>query len=175
MTDNKDTTTEATVKKPRESKKNLLTSDVVNALTAGLPQYEKTSFLMVGHRNGVRLALPKTTSIGRVYFYADGDYSLIPNDDAIIVYTEEQRKELRKGGIMAEVNFDLGVEAALRAFTKLVNVVKASAAPVAKTVKPKAPKKEKALAAPKATKNVDDDSSNQEAVSEHSDSEQLEA
>lgn len=120
-------------KKAREPKKNSIPSTEVKALVAGIPQYEKASFLVVGHKNGVRLALPKTTGVSRAFFYGNGDYSTIPEDEAITVFSEEERKEGHKGGIMAEVNFELGLEAAKRALGKLVEVVKAAPAPKAKT------------------------------------------
>ncbi len=136
-------------KKAREPKKNSIPQEEIACLTAGIPQYEKTSFLVVGHKDGVRLALPKTSGVSRAYFYGNGDYSLIPDDEAITVHSEEVRKEQRKGGIMAEVNFELGLEAAKRALTKLVAVVRNAPAPADKALaKPKAPRKAKAAPQP---------------------------
>lgn len=142
-------------KKAREPKKNSIPSERVAALAAGIPQYEKTSFLVIGHRDGVRLALPKTSGVSRAYFYGNGDYSLIPDDEAITVHSEEVRKEQRKGGIMAEVNFELGLEAAERALCKLIAAVRAAPAPAPKGLaKPKAPKKAKPT--PQATVGAGD-------------------
>lgn len=138
-------------KKAREPKKNSIPADEVKALVEGIPSYTKASFLVVGHKNGVRIALPKTSGVSRAYFYAAGDYSKIPEDEAITVFDEATRKDGHKGGIMAEVNFDLGVDAARRALGKLVDVVKATPAPAAKP-KP-VPKAKKAEAAP-ATEEV---------------------
>ncbi len=153
-----DNTTQDKQRKPRESKKNSIPMTEVHELAKGINQYEKTSFLMIGHKNGVRLALPKTSGVSRVYFYA-GSYAAIPDDPAITVFTEEQRKELRKGGIMAEVNFSLGVDAARDALVKLIDVVRATPAPEAKVVKPKAVRKVKAVvpAAASAVDAGDDD------------------
>jgi hypothetical protein len=136
-------------KKAREPKKNSIPQDEIAALTKGIPQYEKTSFLVVGHKDGVRVALPKTSGVSRAYFYGNGDYSLIPDDEAITVHSEEVRKEQRKGGIMAEVNFELGLEAARRALGKLIDVVRAAPATADKALtKPKAPRKAKAAPQP---------------------------
>lgn len=138
----------AAEKKAREPKKNSIPSTEVDKLIAGIPSYKKTSFLVVGHRDGIRIALPLTTGVSRAYFYGNGDYSLIPSHDAITVFTEEQRKEQRKGGIMAEIDFEKGLDQAREALTLLIEVVRAAPAPAPKAVaKPKAPKKEKAVAA----------------------------
>lgn len=142
-------------KKAREPKKNSIPMAEVTALVEGIPQYTKASFLVVGHKDGVRIAIPKTAGVARALFYAKGDYTLVPEDPAITVFTEEQRKEKRLGGIMAEVNFEAGVDAARAALTKLVAVVRAAETPTPKVVKPKAPKKEKAVAPAKASASVD--------------------
>lgn len=159
MSEDSDTTETADEKKAREPKKNSIPSDEVRALVAGLPQYDKASFLMVGHRNGVRLALPKTTGVSRAFFYGNGDYAAVPEDEAITVFSEEQRKEGRKGGIMAEVNFELGLDAARRALGKLVGAVKAAPVPQAKPAKapPKAKRepKEPKVTAPEPTASSD--------------------
>ncbi len=144
-------------KKAREPKKNSIPSAEVKALVAGIPQYEKASFLVVGHKNGVRLALPKTTGVSRAFFYGNGDYSTIPEDEAITVFSEEERKEGRKGGIMAEVNFELGLEAARRALGKLVNAVKASPVPKAKAKTEKPVAKKESKAKPEATEAESND------------------
>lgn len=161
-----------TEKKAREPKKNSIPSDEIEKLVAGIPQYKKTSFLVVGHKDGVRLAIPLTSGVSRAYFYGNGDYSLIPHHDAITVFTEEQRKEQRKGGIMAEIEFDKGLDAAREALTKLINVVRHAPAPQPKALaKPKAakePKKAKAAPAPTHGGSTDvaptDDSSDDEGA-----------
>jgi hypothetical protein len=132
----------ATADKKREPKKNSIPSDEIKALVKDLPSYTKTSFLVVGHKNGVRLAIPLTTGVSRVYFYANDDYSIIPDDDAIVVFDEADRKQHRRGGIMAEVDFEKGLEAARRALGKLVDAVKASPAPAEKPKREPKPKKE---------------------------------
>lgn len=137
-----ETTADAQDKK-REPKKNSIPKTEIEALVKGLPQYEKTSFLVVGHKNGVRLAIPLTTGVSRVYFYGNDDYSTIPDDEAITVFDEANRKEHRRGGIMAEVDFEKGLEAARRALGKLVEAVKAAPTPEVKPKKePKAKKAE---------------------------------
>jgi hypothetical protein len=126
-------------KKSREPKKDSIPRTEIEAMVKDLPQYTKTSFLVVGHRNGVRLAIPLTAGVSRVYFYGNDDYSTIPNDEAITVFDEANRKEHRRGGIMAEVNFEKGLEAARRALGKLVDVVRTAPPPGQKPKR--APKK----------------------------------
>lgn len=136
-------------KKAREPKKNSIPTEKVVELTAGLPRYEKTSFLVIGHRSGIRIALPKTSGVSRAYFYGNGDYASIPTHGAITVFSEGQRKERRLGGIMAEVNFEKGIEAATEALALLTDVVRQAQAPAPKGVKapkePKAPRKKKII------------------------------
>ncbi len=133
-------------RKAREPKKNSIAVQAIDAMIDGLPKYTKASFVVVGHRGGVRLALPKTNGVSRAYFYGNGDYSLVPAHAAITVFTEEQRKEQHRGGIMAEVNFELGIEQATEALQALVDVVRAAPAPERgkKAKEPKEPKKAKA-------------------------------
>jgi hypothetical protein len=138
------TATESAEKKAREPKKNSIPKTEIEALVQGIPQYTKTSFLVVGHKNGVRLAIPLTSGVSRVYFYANDDYSLIPEDDAITVFDEADRKQHRRGGIMAEVDFEKGLEAARRALGKLVEAVKTAPTPAAKPKREPKPKKPKA-------------------------------
>ncbi len=159
MSDTEETTaesTEAAEKKAREPKKNSIPKTEIEALVQGLPQYTKTSFLVVGHKNGVRLAIPLTSGVSRVYFYGNDDYSTIPDDDAITVFDEANRKEHRRGGIMAEVDFEKGLEAARRALGKLVDAVKAAPTPAEKPKREPKPKKEKAAAEPTATAETGD-------------------
>lgn len=145
MSDNETTTTEAAEKtsKPREPKKNSIPRTEIEALVKDLPQYTKTSFLVVGHKNGVRLAIPLTAGVSRVYFYGNDDYTIIPADDAITVFDEANRKEHRRGGIMAELDFEKGLEAAKAALVKLIDVVRKAQAPAEKPKKEAKPKKEK--------------------------------
>lgn len=119
-----------TEKKAREPKKNSIPATEVRDLTKDIPQYEKASFLVVGHKNGVRLAIPRTGGVSRAYFY--GDYSLIPSDEAIQVYSVDERKQEHLGGITAKVDFEKGVDAARRALGLLIDVVRAAPAPAAK-------------------------------------------
>lgn len=147
--ENTETTTEtAAEKKAREPKKNSIPAEKVSELIEGIPQYDKTSFLVVGHKNGVRVALPKTNGVSRAYFYGNGDYAIVPSHPAVTTFTEEQRKERRLGGIMAEVNFEKGIEVATEGLAALVAVVRAAEAPAPKGVKapkePKTPRKKKA-------------------------------
>lgn len=128
-TENGEQTTEA-AKKTRQPKKNSIPASEIKALTDGIPQYEKASFLVVGHKNGVRIALPRTGGVSRAYFY--GDYSIIPSDEAIRVFSIDERKADRLGGITARVDFDKGEEAAKRALGKLVEVVRAAPVPAPK-------------------------------------------
>lgn len=145
-----------TDKKAREPKKNSIPYTEIEQLVTGIDSYKKTSFLVVGHRDGVRLAIPLTTGVSRVYFYGDNNYDLVPTHDSIVEFTPEQRKEQRKGGIMAEVDFEKGLDGAREALKLLVDVVRNAPEPQKKLAKPKAPKKEKAVAAPKAAKSADD-------------------
>ena len=123
MSEDTNNTNTDEAKKARDPKRNSIPAEKVNALVAGLPQYNKTSFLVVGHKDGVRLAVPVTSGVSRVYFYGDGDYSIIPEHMAITVFTEEQRKEGRKGGIMAEVDFAKGTDLAYSALEALVEEI----------------------------------------------------
>lgn len=142
-----DESSTAAEKKVREPKKNSIPSAEIKELVAGIPQYDKASFLVVGHKEGVRIALPRTNGVSRAYFYANGDYSIIPEDEAIRTFSAEERKEQRLGGIMAEVDFSLGVDAARQALGKLVAIVKAAPAPIPKPkrepkAKPPAPEED---------------------------------
>jgi hypothetical protein len=142
MSEAETTTEDADKAKAREPKKNSIPKTEIDALVKDLPQYTKTSFLVVGHKNGVRLAIPLTAGVSRVYFYGNDDYSTIPDDEAITVFDEANRKEHRRGGIMAEVDFEKGLDAARRALGKLVDAVKVAPTP---EVKPKRePKAKKA-------------------------------
>lgn len=132
-----------TLKKIREPKKNSIPSDEIAVMTAGIAQYTKTSFLVVGYKDGVRIALPKTSGVSRAYFYANNDYSLIPEHEAITVFSAEQRKEQRLGGIMAEIDFSKGLDLAKEALAALVQIVRDAPVPVAK---PKREPKIKAVA-----------------------------
>lgn len=110
-------------KKVREAKKNSVLRTELDAMVDGIPSYEKASFTIVGYKGGVRLALPKTVSVSRAYFYADDDYSLVPDHAAITKFSEEDRKQRRLGGIMAEVDFS-NLDSAREALVLLVEAVK---------------------------------------------------
>jgi hypothetical protein len=154
-------TTQAAAKKAREPKKNSIPTDVVAAMTAGIPSYEKASFMVIGHRNGVRIAIPKTNGVSRAYFYGNGDYSLVPSHDAITVFSEEERKEGHRGGIMAEVNFKLGIDAATEGLGALITAVRNASAPAPKgSAKAKEPKPVKKAKESKATVIDDVDEGN---------------
>lgn len=134
--------------KKREPKKNSIPATEIKEMVHGLPQYTKTSFLVVGHKDGVRLAIPLTSGVSRAYFYGNGNYSLVPDHPAIESFDEATRKQKRKGGIMAEVKFD-DLDQAREALKLLVGVVKHAPTPAPKAVKqPKEPKKAKAPAQP---------------------------
>ena len=142
MSEEDTTTTEKVEKKAREPKKNSIPRAEIEALVQDLPQYKKTSFLVVGHKSGVRLAIPLTAGVSRIYFYGNDDYTTIPDDEAITVFDEANRKEHRRGGIMAEVDFEKGLDAARRALGKLVDAVRAAPAPAEKPKRAPKPKKE---------------------------------
>ncbi len=151
-TDNVETTEDQT--KPASTtetvKRTVLLEAEVDAAIDGIMQYKKTSFLVVGHKGGTRLAIPLTKDVGRVYYYGD-DYAALPKHEAITVFTVEERKARRLGGIMAEVDFSRGHDLALEAFTALTQVVRAAKEPVPRSVKvktPRAPKPVKVKAVP---------------------------
>ena len=143
MSDTNEETTTVTTNETKGQKKALISNEKVLELTAGIPAYDKASFRVVGHRNGVRLALRRSANgVGCAYFYGMGDYSLVPSHSAITPFTAEQRKERRLGGIMAEVAFGQGVESATEALALLVEVVRKAEEPAPKAIKaPKAPRK----------------------------------
>lgn len=112
-------------KKVREPRKNTLPYDEVVSMGDGLPTHTKKSWLVIGPQKGIRLTVPTTAGVGRAFFYGDDDYDLIPDDPAITIYSHEERKERKLGGIMARVEFDQGLDAAKRAIGKLIEVVRA--------------------------------------------------
>jgi len=126
----------------RPKRRSLAWTDV-DAITEGLPRHPKSSFLIVGHRSGVRLAIPRTVSgVSRAYFY--GPYELVPPVEGIVVHTPEARKSGRKGGIVAEVDFELDPDVARGALCALIEVVRAAPPPPPRgTRQPKAPKRAK--------------------------------
>lgn len=130
------------------TKRSVLAWDEVFQMVADLPQHSKTSFLVIGHRSGVRLAVPKTvTGVSRVYFYGNGDYSLVPATPGITVFSPEDRKAQRRGGIMAEVDFERGLVEARAALEALVEAVRRAPPP--------APRGLKKAKAPRAPNEVD--------------------
>lgn len=127
-------------KKVRE-KKNSIPTEKVTELIAGLPQYDKASFTVVGHKGGTRVALPKTNGVSRAYFYGSGT---VPSHEAIIAFTEEERRERRLGGVTARVDFSKGVDPATQALELLLEEVRNAPAPAPKALKaPKSPKEPK--------------------------------
>lgn len=146
MSEEQDTTEITEVATEAKAKRNSIPRDQVDALIAGIPQYDKASFLMVGHRDGVRLAIPKTlTGVSRAYFYGLGNYDLIPRLPCVEVFSPERRRELRKGGIMAEIDFTIGGVAAVDALRALIEVVRVAPPPAPKALKkPKLPREPKA-------------------------------
>lgn len=145
-----ETETEAPVEKkpPRGS----IPKETVEAIIAGIPSFPKRAFLMVGHAQdrGTRLAVALTKKVGRVYFY--GEYDQLPGADVgtsfpgIRVYTEEERKAERLGGVIAAVDFSASPEDYLAAFRHLVDVVRTSEPPPARPARQ-----------PKATASTEDE------------------
>jgi len=131
-------------------KRNALTWAEVDGMTAGIGRYEKTSFWVIGHRGGTRLAVPKTvTGVSRAYFY--GPYESIPAVPGVITHMPEARKDARRGGIVAEVDFGLGLDVARGAFAALVDAVRAAPPPAPRGEKrPRKPKEPKGSREPKA-------------------------
>lgn len=128
---------------PEAPKRAALPWSEVDALTDGIERHEKASFWVIGHRNGTRLAVPKTVAgVSRAYFY--GTYEQVPAVPGITTFTPEERKLLHRGGIIAEVAFELGAEVASAALAALVAAVRAAPAPAPrgerKPRQPKAPK-----------------------------------
>jgi len=120
-------------KKPRAPKKGSIPMEELVALEAGIPTWDRKSFHMVGPRDGVRLAVRKSAGISRAYFYAAGDYGLIPDHPAIRVYSPEERKEKKLGGVQAELSFEHGLDKAREALGLLVEAVRNAPAPSAST------------------------------------------
>lgn len=149
---------QAEPKKSRESKKASIPNGVIEELARGLPSYEKASFVVIGHRSGVRIALPKTVGVSRAYFYGNGDYGLVPSHPAIRVFSESDRQAARLGGIMAEVSFELGVDAAIEALGLLIAVVRSAPPPAQKgATGPKGPRPaRKAKARPEPEQATED-------------------
>lgn len=113
---------------PKGPKRSTLPWSEVDAMAAGIERYEKASFWVIGHRGGTRLAIPKTTTgVSRAYFY--GTYEQVPVAPAIRTFTPEERKRLHRGGIVAEVDFDGGVEGATAAMAALIAVIRVAPAP----------------------------------------------
>ena len=115
---------EAAEKKPRSPKKGSIPRTELDSMTHGLPGWDRASFHMVGTRNGVRIAVPRTRGISRAYFYAAGDYNRIPDHPAIRVFQPDERKERKLGGICAEIDFSAGLELAKEALGLMVRAVR---------------------------------------------------
>lgn len=127
-----------------KTRRNSIPRTEVDEMIAGIPQFEKKAFTMVGNEKarGVRLAIASTKNVSRVYFYADDDYQIIPELPGIVVFSKEDRKENHRGGVMAEIDFAVGADAARVALQALVDVVRSAP--------PKAPRPERKVKAPKA-------------------------
>ena len=138
-------------KKAREPKKNSIPLTEVRELVAGIPQYDKASFLVVGHKDGVRLAIPRTTGVSRTYFYGNNDYSTVPTHAAVKTFSADERKEQRLGGIMAEIDFSQGLDAAREALSLMVEAVRNAPTPAPKPKKEPKEKKAKAPAEAEAS------------------------
>lgn len=125
---------------PQAPKRNALPWADVLAMVDGIDRYEKTSFLVIGHRGGTRLAIPKTsTGVSRAYFY--GTYEQLPIHPAITAFSVADRKRLHRGGIIAEVNFELSIEEATAGLAALVGIVRGAAPPAPRGEKKPRPAK----------------------------------
>lgn len=122
------------------SKRIALDPKVIENLSADLVRSEKTSFFRVGPKGGTSAVYPKSESVSRFYFY--GPEESVPSHPAITLYTKEERKSMKLGGIVAEVDFDRGLESATEAVALLLQVVRTAPAPLPKEKKVR-PKKEK--------------------------------
>ena len=128
-------------RKKRRVVKCEITSEQVLALTSGLDSYEKDNFYVRGYKRGHRVVFTKTPKISRFYYYGAGDYdslNSLPEKSSLIVYSEDERREKKLGGIMAEV--DLGnasTESALTLINALINLVREAPVPKPAPVKTK--------------------------------------
>lgn len=113
-------------KKPRGPKKGSIPRTELDALTGDIPTWDKASFHMVGPRDGIRLAVPRTRGISRAYFYGADDYRTIPDHPAIRVFQPDERRERKLGGIMAELDLSHGLELAREALGLLVQAVRSA-------------------------------------------------
>jgi hypothetical protein len=118
----------------------------VDSLTAGIDRYEKTSFWVIGTRGGTRIAVPKTAAgVSRAYFY--GTYEQVPELPGVRKFSSEERKRRHLGGIIAEVDFDVGPALASAALAALAEQVRLAPAPPPRGErKPRQPRIPKAAA-----------------------------
>lgn len=133
-----------------------ISSDQVDALIteSGLPVTSKSAFKMVGHPNGVRLAVAKSKRVSRVFVY-----HAQPTHPGVIHRDEEYRKEMRYGAIQAEIDFTQPEEVVLDAIRACLKAVASAPAPsseAAAEAKPKAERKPRAKkAAPPAEETTE--------------------
>lgn len=145
MSDNETNTNETTTTAPKEPKarKNSLPREEVEAILEGIPSFDKKAFVIRGleQARGVRLAVASTKNVGRVYFYGDDDYSTLDGVAGVLVYDRDDRRENRRGGVMAEIDFSLGADSARAALVALAGVVRSAPAKAPRPErKPKAAK-----------------------------------
>ena len=111
-------------RKPRKAKSGSIPREELDQLSDGIHTWDKKSFHMIGPKGGVLLAVPKSKGVSRAYFYAAGDYNLIPEHPAIKVYQPDERKERKLGGVMAELDFSQGLELAREGLGLLLESVR---------------------------------------------------
>ena len=111
-------------RKARKPKAGSISREDLVRLAAGIQTWDRKSFQMIGPKGGVLLAVPKSKGVSRAYFYAAGDYNLIPDHPAIRVYQPDERKERKMGGVMAELDFSHGTESALEGLELLLKAVR---------------------------------------------------
>ena len=137
------TDSEKTATKRRVIKSEVALVDVLSR-AEGIDGYDKNNFHVRGPKNGTRVVFTKTPNVSRFYFYGQNDYQRLEplrGQSGLLVYSEQDRKEKKLGGIMAEVEFDkLPAEDALRLIEELIELVRSAPVPAEK---PKKVKKEK--------------------------------
>ena len=124
---------------------------------AGLELVEKSAFLMAGPKDGPHLAIARTKKVSRVYLY-----NLQIDHPAVLKRDEQYRKEMRYGGIEAEVDFEQPEDLVVSAIEAMAGAVKAAAdapkvEPIEKPKKERAPRKAKPVLTPVVSSDDDDD------------------
>lgn len=132
MSEENTETNETTTAPAEKTRRGSIPREDVEAAITGIPTFPKKAFLMVGHAQdrGTRLAVALTKKVGRVYFY--GDYGQLPSVPGVRVYTEDERKAERLGGVIAAVDFSASPEEYTAAFAALVDVVRNAPPPPAR-------------------------------------------